>query len=274
MVAKVRHSEGPFGPFAHEPPEKVQLDSAPLAKVLCQVRWPDLTEFKQRFDTIAESIGASIATEYPFFDKRQEQNFVVGPGGISATPGKTVYEWASGDNRWHVHFSDTFITIETKRYTNKEDLLDRLGAVLTAVAENVSIPIYNRVGYRYINCVDAAENIESLIRVEVRGGEAVPVRPGAELIRTVTETLYRVDGDHLLARWAKLPSGVLFDPGIPPLQSDSWILDLDAYSEREEGVPFDPSRIVETATRLGGRGYTFFRWSVTDDFLAKFGVVK
>src|ERR1700677_1240655 len=211
------------GPFAHEPPEKVQLDNAPLAKVLCQVRWPDLTQFKQQFDTIAESIGTNIATEYPFFNKRQEQNFIVGPTGISAAPGVVVYEWASADSRWHVHFGDTFITVETKRYTNKEDLVERLGRVITAVANNVDIPISNRIGYRYINCVNATENIESLIRAEVRGGEAVPVRSGAELIRTVTETLYRVDEDHLLARWAKLPSGVLIDPGIPPLQSDSWI---------------------------------------------------
>jgi uncharacterized protein (TIGR04255 family) len=262
------------GPFAQEPPERVQLDNAPLAKVLCQVRWPELTQFKQQFDTIAESIGTSIAAEYPLFNKRQEQNFIIGPTGVSAAPGMTVYEWASADSRWHVHFGDTFITIETKRYTKKEDLVERLGKVLTAVADNVSIPISNRIGYRYINCVDASENIESLIRAEVRGGEAVPVRVGTELIRTVTETLYRVDEDYLLARWAKLPSGVLIDPTLPALTSDSWILDLDAYHESQEGVPFDPSRVMETATRLGNRGYTFFRWSVTKDFLAKFGVVK
>lgn len=262
------------GPFAQEPPTKVQLDNAPLAKVVCQVRWPDLTQFKQQFDTIAESIGASIAGEYPFFNKRQEQNFVLGPAGVSAAPGMTVYQWASADTRWHVHLGDTFAAIETSRYTNKEDLVERLDKVLSAIVENVSIPIYSRIGYRYINRVDAAEDIESLIRAEVRGGAAVPVRPGAELIRTVTETLYRVDEDQLLARWAKLPRGVLIDQAIPPLESDSWILDLDAFNETEGGAPFDPSAIAQTATRLGNRGYTFFRWSVTGEFLAKFGVVK
>jgi uncharacterized protein (TIGR04255 family) len=273
-MPKVRPSEEPLGPFDHTPPEKVQLNNAPLAKVVCQVRWPELTAFKQRFDAIAESIGTSIAGAYPLFDKRQEQTFVVGTAGISAAQGKTVYEWASADSRWHIHFGDTFLAIDTKRYTNKEDLVERLGVVLTAVAEHVSIPSYNRIGYRYVNCVEATENVELLIREEVRGGEAVPVRPGAELIRTVTETLYRVDGDHLMARWAKLPSGVLIDPGLPPLQSDSWILDLDAYNESDEGEPFDPSQVAETATRLAGRGYSFFRWTVTPDFLAKFGVAK
>ena len=263
------------GPFALEPPKKIQLNNAPLAKVLCQVRWPELTQFKvkEQFDIVAESIGTSLASQYPLFNKRQEQNFVLGPTGISAAPGMTVYEWASADTRWHVHFGDTFIAIETRRYTNKEDLVQRLDEVLSAIVQHVSIPIYSRIGYRYINFVDATEAIESLIRAEVRGGEAVPVRPGAEVIRTVTETLYRVDEDHLLARWAKLPSGVLIDPGIPPLKSDSWILDLDAYND-EQGALLNPSQIAQKATRLANRGYTFFRWSVTQEFLTKFGVVK
>lgn len=265
-------AEGTFGPFALNPPAKVQLDRAPLAKVLCQIRWPELTRFKKQFDAIAESIGNGIAGDYPLFAKRQQSNIIVGPDGVSAAPGMTVYEWSSPDGRWHVHFGDTFATIETGKYTNKEDLIERLRNMLAAVAEHASIPSYNRIGYRYMNCVDATEDIESLIRTEVRGGEAVPVRDGVEVARSVTETLYRVDEDQILARWAQLPSGTIIDPGIPPLRSSSWILDLDAFHEGTDD--FDPNQIAQTATRLANRGYTFFRWSVTERFLDKYGAKR
>lgn len=265
-------SEVYAGPFAPTPPENIQLANAPLAKVLCQVRWPELTRFKQQFDAMAESIGSTLADSYPLFDRRQESNFVFRPDGISAEPGVFVYQWSSANGRWHVHFSHTFVTIETSSYTNKEDLIARLSTVLAAIGEQVSIPNRTRLGYRYLNCVDATEDIEKLIVAGVRGGESVPLRPGAEVVRSVTETLYRVDEDRLLARWAKLPRGTMIDPNIPALDADSWVLDLDAFNDEVE--PFDADQIAESALRLAGWGYAFFRWSVTPQFLEKFGAAK
>jgi uncharacterized protein (TIGR04255 family) len=265
-------SEVYTGPFTPSPPERIQLSNAPLAKVLCQVRWPELTRFTQQFDSIAESIGTALADDYPLFDKRQESNFIFGPDGISAQPGIFVYQWSSANGRWHVHFSHTFVTVEASRYTSKEDLTSRLGTVLAAISKQVSIPNRTRLGYRYLNCVDATEDIEQLIVPGVRGGESVPLRPGAEVVRSVTETLYRVDEDRLQARWAKLPRGTMIDPSISPLPADSWILDLDAYNDDAE--PFDANQITESALRLAGRGYAFFRWSVTPKFLEKFGAAK
>ena len=257
------------GPFALNAPETIRLSSAPLERVLCQVRWPELTGFTQRFDSIGEAIGISLAGDYPLFAKRQEANFVIGPNGVAAQPGIFVYQWSSADSRWGVHFAPTFLTIETSRYTSKEDLLDRLRKVLTSVRQHTSIPHYTRLGYRYTNRVTAVTDINELIRPEVRGGGAVPLREGASVLQSVTETLYQVDEDRLLARWAQLPGGATIDPAIPPLDSESWILDLDSFSETAGA--FDPEEIGETALRLAKRGYTFFRWSVTQQFLEMFG---
>jgi uncharacterized protein (TIGR04255 family) len=64
----------------------------------------------------------------------------------------------------------------------------------------------------------------------------------------------------------------MIDPSIPPVPADSWVLDLDAYNEDAE--PFDAKQIAQSALRLAGRGYAFFRWSVTPEFLEKFGAAK
>ena len=56
---------------------------------------------------------------------------------------------------------------------------------------------------------------------------------------------------------------------MPPLDSESWILDLDTFSEA--AANFDPDEIAAAALRLAKRGYAFFRWSVTQQFLDTFG---
>lgn len=258
-------------PFLMSSPDSVHLANAPLVRVLCQVRWPALTRFIQSFDTFGDAIGSELAEEYPLFAKRQEAQFVIGPDGVVAEPGIFVYQWSSSDSVWVIHFAPTFLTMETSRYSSKEDLLSRFRRVVDVVGKVVSIPTYTRIGYRYTNRVTGVTDINELIRPEVRGGGAVPLEGvDASVIQSVTETLYRVEADMLLARWAQLPSGTTIDPAIPPIQADSWVLDLDTFSETPTNG-FDPESIASTAHRLALRGSTFFRWSVTDQFLERFG---
>lgn len=70
-----------------------------------------------------------------------------------------------------------------------------------------------------------------------------------------------------------IPSHSTFDPNvIEPIDQPSWILDLDmSISEDQE---FNVEKILEDTKRFSERIYTFFRWSVTDEFLNYFGGEK
>lgn len=256
-------------PFAETPPESVHLPRAPLARVLCQARWPELTQLVQKLDPIAEAVGSDLAGDYPLFSRRHEANFILGPDGITPSQGAAVYQWSTANSQFNVHFSHTFVTVETNQYTSKEDLIARLGSVLDVIARHANIPICSRVGYRYTNQVGAEIDIRPLIKPEVRGGEAIPSRAGVRVVQSVTETLYQIDDDQLLARWARLPAGAVVDPTLDAAATESWVLDLDTFTEGR--VPFSSSEVCKVALRLAGRGYTFFRWSVTDEFLETFG---
>ncbi len=72
------------------------------------------------------------------------------------------------------------------------------------------------------------------------------------------------------ARWVLIPSNATFDPNVfKPIDQPSWFLDLDmSISENQE---FDVEKILEDAKRFSERIYTFFRWSVTEEFLRRFG---
>jgi uncharacterized protein (TIGR04255 family) len=157
------------GPFSQDPPESIHLVNTPLARVLCQVRWPELTRLIKDFEGTAENIGASLADDYPLFAVRRESNIVLGPNGISSSAGVPIYQWSTANGQFVVHFSHTFLTVETARYSNKEDLIGRLEKVLNVVNDHVSIPICSRLGYRYTNRVLGDIDIRPLASI-LRGG--------------------------------------------------------------------------------------------------------
>jgi uncharacterized protein (TIGR04255 family) len=89
----------------------------------------------------------------------------------------------------------------------------------------------------------------------------------------MTEALFRVDDQQLLARWGHLPPYATVDPYlVDPLDKKSWVLDLDAFIDGTR--PFLADTLVTQAKALTERAYAFFRWAVTDEFLKRYGAAK
>jgi uncharacterized protein (TIGR04255 family) len=67
-----------------------------------------------------------------------------------------------------------------------------------------------------------------------------------------------------------MPGGATFDPdAIEPVAEASWILDIDmSLSKNRE---FCIEELMSEGRCFAERIYTFFRWSVKDDFLRRFG---
>ena len=86
----------------------------------------------------------------------------------------------------------------------------------------------------------------------------------------MSETLFSMDGEEMLARWGHLPPNETVDAAaIEPITGPSWILDLDMYTT--DSCEFSVEKVVEDAERFSKRLYTFFRWAVTDEFLQRYG---
>lgn len=258
-------------PFTGEPVEERSLSAAPLPLVLSQVRWPQITEMVDNIDEIAKSFGAALSSEYPLSEHHQEMQIQVSPLGVTQVPGETVYQWSDAQGEWIISLSKLFLTLQTKKYTSRSDFSARLEKVLAELLSIVKIPVLDRIGFRYINRIEAPDlpKLPELIRPEVLGGSMIAFSDHVRILHTVTETLYSVGDSRLLVKSAKLPAGGTLDPTVPPVPAESWVLDLDASSEGR--IPLEPSVAGEKSRELSSMAYDFFRWAVTENFLDHFG---
>jgi uncharacterized protein (TIGR04255 family) len=104
----------------------------------------------------------------------------------------------------------------------------------------------------------------------VIGVLATPMAANAQ--QSLSESLFVVPDTraHLLARWGQIPPNRTVDPAaIEPVETQSWILDLDMFSV--ESRRFNIEELMTEARTYAERIYTLFRWAVTDEFLRQYG---
>lgn len=257
-------------PFTGQPVEETQLTAAPLILVISQIRWPQITTMTGDISKIAESFGRAISHEYPINNQHKEVQYQLSPQGISQSQGDDIYEWTSADGEWSVLISQRFMTLQTKKYSNRHDFFTRMEAALKVLLSMVEIPVVERIGFRYTNRISEADDykrLSDLVEIPALGsskfGESV------EMVHTLAEAVYRIDDAHLRVRSAQLPKGGTIDPVISPVNAESWILDLDASSEAR--IPLDLTQSMAKATELASLAYAYFRWAVKPEFLSHFG---
>lgn len=253
----------------HPTTERAELKNPPLARVLAQIRWPDLTTFD--LDQVAVRIVEDLGTVYPFKREETEVEVLVNQsGGAQEQRRGRIMRFFSGDEKWSLSVGLNFIALESTDYTNHNDFVDRLLAGLDAVTECATIPAFSRIGYRYTNRIVGQTDLSLLEKhfvPAVLGGHLASPE-NADLVHSMTESVYRVEPSFLLVRSARLGAGQPIDPTLSPVDEPSWILDLDAY---EEGR-LDSTRgtVQSELNRLSGIASNHFRTVVTDRFYERY----
>ena len=261
------------GIFADENLKEVLLPSAPLVKVLTQVRFPVIA----KIGTSEGILGFQerLRARYPV--TRQESPFalIVGPVGPiqSQLPG-TAWRMSEADGPWTVVLAQDFVALETSSYSTRDDLLERWREVLDALSTLDPGPtVFDRIGVRYVDRVvgdEFVKDLSGLVRPEILGPTNIERSDGEVLVASVSQALFRLSSMQVKAAWGIVPENTVIVPGVEAVPDRSWILDVDAFIE-ENGQVFSTDRVVEE-TRLGAkRAYAFFRWVVTDEFLRRFG---
>lgn len=261
-------------PFEGQLPTEVPLPEAPLVRVLAQVRFPTIASIER-----ADAVGPfqeKIRAQYPFLRQDRVQNITLAPLLAPAMePPTSIWRFtkenALASEDWTIALTKDFVALEAKRYTSRDDFMSRLKDVLAAIKDTFQPPAVDRIGVRYIDRIQGQDvvDIQRLVQGHALGVIGTPV--GSHIKQhAVTDTVFSVDGGEIRARWGRLPPHSTIDPvAIEPIGVESWILDLDASTS--EKVDFDPDVIVKRARYFAERIYAFFRWSVTDQFLLRFG---
>lgn len=257
----------PQSPFGHEV-ERLPLTDT-LVRVVAQVRFaPVLSVHDQAF---IAPFQEATRQQYPLVRKEIQQQVAPGVGGALKLADSVLWKFIDAEDNWQVTLSDTFVSLDCKRYTQREDFMKRLSETLSAVGTHIRPVLMNRVGVRYTNRLSGDETLDQLhefIRSELLGLAGSEL-DGAETLSEVTQAEFTVGNVDLRGRWGHLPAGATHDASVSAIGSESWILDLDAY--RELTTPFDPTVCEQEAERFSDIVYGFFRWAVSDEFLQAHG---
>lgn len=254
-----------FRPFTGDSERRVEMTRAPLALVLVQVRWPEHGHLAVDFKKLALAFGENL-DDFPLFEV-VEQGIQITPEGVQTIEGDTSYQWRSIDDVWVVRLTRTFMSLycaphDDYRYSELAERLNRLIALLGSV---LRIRLTDRIGVRYVNRLsepDAMKELPAIFDTRVLGMSGLAERDGVQLVNTLSQAIYKVEDVVLHVRSGYLGSNETMDPAIKPVESQSWVLDLDASQETR--LIFEPDRIEAVAGRLADVAYDFFKLVLRD----------
>jgi len=266
---KVEPNLRPSSPFGAEAIEEVPLHDAPLIRVLAQVKVNRLSSLASGEDA-ARQIAFRLRERFPYFAEDREYGLSISPQGVGHTlEGQRVWRLRSTTSTV-VTFGESFLAVETSDYTSRSAFVGELVAAWNAFSAVVEPGPSERVGVRYTNMLPIPKGVSTvrdLVRAESLGGYAEPTAE-ARLMFSLTESHYSLP-DHrgLLVRSGFVPKGATVDPSLPPVETPSWVLDLDAFrmDERLLGA----QSLEQEAGSLAEQAYRYFRWVVTPTFLAR-----
>ncbi|MET3769365.1 uncharacterized protein (TIGR04255 family) [Marisediminicola sp. UYEF4] len=244
------------------------LMNSPLARVLVQIRWPMLTSFN--LDGVASAMSRALGAPYPLMSRQAEMQVTFTSTGLQEQQTGHIIRFTSVDEAWNISLGNNFLALDTNQYEGHTDFIERLRVVLDALTEVASIPLTERIGYRYTNRVTGKADIDSVparFAPSVLGGMGAAVSDHT-LLHTITETVFSAEDALLLIRSARVRANESIDPSLPPVDEDSWILDLDAYEEQR--TPFDVARIADRCEKLAGIAHQHFNEVVTEKFYERY----
>lgn len=257
-------------PLTDPPPEEVALARAPLVCVIAQIRFSEVLAVAT--DEFVAPFQQAILSKYPLLTHGKVQQTIFESSGSISIRTEKVWRFANLENTWTVSLSQTFLALETNSYTSRVDFLARLREAVSALIKHINPAMVDRLGVRYIDRIggEAMHQIRSLVRDEICGIAGLPQFNQQNF--SITENKFNLPHATLVARWGQLAKNVGLDPLIiPALDTPSWILDLDMSTLDHTSVNVDVEAIINRAQSFSERIYTFFRWVVTDDFLAFYG---
>lgn len=252
-----------------DPPPRTSLANAPLTCVLAQVRFPRILSIAQ--EATVAPFQEAIRDKYPELAEETIQSFKMGNDGPVGMPTTTtLWRFQDDAGKWRITLTAEFVALETREYGSREEFIENLRVVTTALKETIKPSKSTRIGVRYIDQLrgEAFERLQELIEAPFLGAWTTDM--GRSVSSMTTKAHWPIREGKLNAQWGMVPADKTIDENLAPVINEpSWILDFDAFDDQASG--FDPAQIGEKADALCARVGAVFRSIVTDEFLRFYG---
>jgi uncharacterized protein (TIGR04255 family) len=258
-------------PLGGAPPAELPLVSAPLERVIAQVKFPLILKIEDK--SAASNFQEAVRADYPILRQLQGHTVQIqlGPSGPVAVPSSNViWQFTDADDMWKITLAREALTLETSAYQSRADFLTRWNTVMIAM-EDIFHPTYaERLGVRYIDrIVDGHfESFDSFIKKDLLGSALATLK--SQLKHSTNEASFNIEEGELLLRWGVMGAGMSPDPSsISILDKENFLLDIDVSSSTRR--PFGREDLASAFQKLAERAYSVFRFAVTDEFLKAYG---
>jgi uncharacterized protein (TIGR04255 family) len=255
---------------------RVELRDPPLVLALCQVQYEAISNLEDAL-RIAP-FQQAIQAEYPHSTIAPRSiNVQVNAAGMQQQVGSFQWVFRDNDDIWRLSLANDALTLETRRYDEFPQLLRRLRMALDALRTHLHPEATKRIGLRYVNEIrETGADWSNVIRPQLLGPLGEPA-----LARYATHTIQEMrlaypDGHSINLRHGRLPSGTTVQPreGVESPKDPFYLIDLDAFRmcSEQESEPLDPEDICARVDAFHAKIYRFFRWAVSDDYIAGLAV--
>jgi uncharacterized protein (TIGR04255 family) len=248
--------------------DQVRYATPPLKQVVCQLRFPGLLRIAD--PTFVADFQEAIAGDYPEFRREQQMGFQVSTQGMAEASHVMLYRFSDPEGAWSILLEESSVTLESRIYSTKEELLNRFERVATAAQETLGIETRHRLGIRYVNEFrrpgkTALADWRDEFRPEFLGFAASlfeePVSYALQQVQVA-----RPDGQFVIRH------GLLRGTTVPLLPSSAtteterqgpfYLLDLD-YSDAHP-APLDIAASKQKLRAYNDFIYRFFRWTLSE----------
>jgi len=244
--------------------EDVRLQRAPLAEVICQVRFPPILRIAGEQPVAFQE---RVRERFPQLEVEQGVIVHMQPLGTmppSAKPEPRIFRFKSPDGNTTVSLALNFYALSTTSYTHWRDFLELLQLVNEAACEVYNLPYAVRVGLRYINHLTFENTGTRSVRElwDILRPELTALLRGDcwdEPLEMLNQLLLAGEGDERLT----LRSG--FKSGEKPV----FLLDFDYYAEGN--IPLE--NLSALCQRYHDVIYNAFRWCIRDEKLTVFAPI-
>lgn len=260
-------------PFGSGSVDEVPLARAPLAKVIAQLRFPEIASITN--PTFVGPFQEALRSAYPNAAPETSIELTAdAPTRTIQLPYVNLWRFHDVRNEWTVTLTPAFLALETTAYVRREDFLMRWRQATDAFARTIRTDLYTRLGVRYVNRVDREGDVADLGVLCRRA--LLPLSDlasdGVKQTQSFAQSEFEIEGDVLRVRSAVLPPNHLIDVGtIAPVDRRSWVLDLDMFGMYEPPRAFTSDGVAAASLKYAETIYRFFRWAVTDEFMKRMG---
>ena len=264
-------------PLFGEIPPRLPLAEAPLVRVLGQVRFPKILKISE--EGFVADFQEAIRKDYPHLQKDLVRgvNLTLSGEEVQYQQMKSViWRFFDPTKTIRVSLAQDAITLETASYASRDEFLGRIRFILDHLKGTIAPASVERVGLRYVNRIQDQSQLESLAQL-IQPEILNILQPS--LVPNIEGSMMFVSGTtaegKITAHYGLVPAGISHNSEItPPVEVRSWVLDIDSYSTTLTSKKFDVQMLYGKLNKVAERAYSFFRWSITEKFLERFGAKK